>query len=331
MPLVVKNGNNVSNFTSIAVAPQGGTCSDPFGYTSNELNTANATGKLNVGSVSLTKTNLKVSAAGISLDTATDIGAASFVSYDASQLVASRGNGGTAVTVGSCTLFTVAGTSGTPTDPIQPRVLDAGNVINVTGPNGAKQLTKVQGGLYSATLAQTTGVGGLPGGLPGLPGGIPGLPGGGGSGSSYLTAGAYGTNNGAGGVDVGSFTSNLTIPGNFAWSNEASTTQVTRTSDLDITWTGAGANDYVFVTGTSFDQNARVGAAFYCLERGSASRLTVSSSILLGMPPSSVISGAQTGFLAVGVTGEPSRFTARGVDVGIFTYQSLTGKTLGYR
>ena len=40
VPLVVKNGNNVSNYTSIAVSQNGGACSDPFGYTSSELSTA---------------------------------------------------------------------------------------------------------------------------------------------------------------------------------------------------------------------------------------------------------------------------------------------------
>ena len=331
VPLVVKNGNSVSNYTSIAVAPTGGTCSDPFGYTSNELNTANATGKLNVGSVSLTRVNSKISALGVTLDQTSEIGSGSFVSYDGSQLVASRGNGGTAVTVGACTLFTINGTSGTPTDPIQPRVLDAGSVINVTGPNGAKQITKGQGGFYSATLGSSTGGGipGLPGGIPGLPGGIPGLPGGGSG--SYLTAGSYSTNNGTGGVDVGGFTSNLTIPGNFSWTNEAATTSVNRASDLTVTWTGAGANDYVFINGISFDQTARVGASFYCLERGSASRLVVPSAIMLGMPASSVVQGVPTGFLGVGVTGEPSRFTARGVNVGVFTYQSTTQKTVTFQ
>lgn len=330
VPLVVKNGNSVSNYTSIAVAPTGGTCSDPFGYTSSELNTANATGKLSVGTVSLSRVNAKISALGVTLDQTTEIGSGSFVSYDGSQLVASRGTNGTAVTVGACTLFTINGTSGGPVDPVQPRVLDAGNAINVTGPNGNKQITKGDGGLYSASLGSSTGIGGGLPGLPGgLPGGIPGLPGGGSG--SYLTAGSYSTNNGTGGVDVGGFTSNLTIPGNFSWTNEASTTSVNRASDLTVTWTGAGANDYVFINGISFDQTARVGAAFFCLERGSASRLVVPSAILLGMPASSVVQGTPTGFLGVGVTGEPSRFTARGLDVGVFTYQSTTQKSLSYQ
>ena len=81
VPLVVKNGNNVSNYTSIAVSQNGGACSDPFGYTSSELSTAANTGKLNVGSVSLSKVSIKITAAGFTLDNTTEVGSASFVSY----------------------------------------------------------------------------------------------------------------------------------------------------------------------------------------------------------------------------------------------------------
>lgn len=328
IPLVVKNGNNVSNFTSLAVAANGGACSDPFGYTSSELGTAANTGKLNVGNVALTRVALKISAAGLNLDTVSEIASGSFVSYGANELVSSRGSGGTAVTVGACTLFTFAGESSSPSDPVQPRALDAGASINISGPNGTKQMAKGVGGFYLGTLSTSTG---LPGGIPGLPGGIPGLPGGGGSSATFLTPGSYSTENGSGGVDVGGFRANLTIPGNFSWSNEASISQVNRGSDLTINWSGADPSGYVFVTGTAFDQTAKVGASFYCLERGNASRLTVPSSILLGMPASSVLSGTETGQLAVGITNEPSRFAARGLDVGIFTYSSLTAKTLSYR
>jgi uncharacterized protein (TIGR03437 family) len=327
VPVVVKNGNNVSNFTSLSVAANGGACSDPFGYTAEELNTANNTGKLNVGSVALVRATVKATAMGVSIDTTTETAVGSFVGYDASQLVASRGNNGTAVTIGACSLFTVAGESGSPTDPIRPRFLDAGPTINLTGPNGAKQLPKGNDGIYTAQLSTSTGVGGS---IPGLPGGIPGLPGGGAS-ASYLTPGSYSTNNGGGGVDVGSFTSNLTIPSNFTWTNENAITNVNRASDLSITWSGAQANGYVFVTGSSFNQSARVGAAFYCLERGSAGRLTVPSAILLGMPPSTVVQGIQTGALSVGITNEPSRFNARGLDVGVFTYSSSTSKLVGFQ
>jgi len=329
VPLAVKNGNNVSNYTSISIAPTGGPCSDPFGYTANELSTALTRGNLNVGSVNLSRISLKISAAGLTLDTVTETGSGSFYSYNGNQLIGSRGSGGTAVTVGACTVFSFSGDNLSPFDPTAPRVLDAGAAINLTGPNGPKQLTKNQGGTYAATLS-SQGIPGLPGGIPGLPGGIPGLPGGGGS-TSYLVAGPYSTNNGSGGVDVGGFTSNLTIPGNFTWSNEGSILDVTRANDLPITWTGADANGYVYVTGTSLDQNAKIGSSFYCLERGSVGRLTVPSAILLALPPSGLIQGAATGTLAVGITSEPSRFTARGIDVGIFSYTSMNAKSLAYR
>lgn len=327
VPLVVKNGNNVSNYTSIAISPNGGTCSDPFGYTSSELSTAANTGKLNVGSVSLSKVSIKITAAGFTLENTSEVGAASFVSYDGAQLVSSRGNGGTAVTVGTCTLFTFQGDSTSAADPIRPRNLDAGPVVNLSGPKGAKQLTKnATTGLYGATLATSTGTGGIPG----LPGGIP-LPGGGGASATYLDPGAYTSDNGGGGADVGGFRANLTIPGNFTWSNEAAITSVTRTNDLNITWSGADTNGYVFVSGTSTDTNQKVGASFFCLERGNVGRITVSSAILLGMPASSSIQGTPTGQLAVGITNEPSRFTARGIDVGVFSYTSMTAKNLSYQ
>lgn len=327
VPLVVKNGNSVSNYASIAISQNGGVCSDPFGYTASELNTANSTGKLNTGAVTLLKTTIKAAAAGQTIETTSEFASASFYSYDAAQLVSSRGPGGNAVTIGACTLLTFSGDSTSSTDPIRARVLDAGALINVSGPNGAKQIPKVQGGIYTATLSQSTG---LPGGIPGLPGGIPGLPGGGAS-ASYLTAGAYTTENGAGGVDIGAFRSNLTIPGNFTWTNESSISSVSRGADLGITWSGSDANSYVFVTGTSIDITTKAGGAFYCLERGSASRLTVPAAILLGLPASSVISGAQTGQLSVGITNEPTRFTARGLDSGSFSYLTMTAKLVGYQ
>ena len=320
VPLVVKNGNNISNYTSLSVAANGGACSDPFGYTADELNTANNTGKLNVGSVALVRATVKATAMGMSIDTTTETAVGSFVGYDASQLVASRGNNGTAVTIGACSLFTVAGESGAPTDPIRPRVLDAGTAINLSGPNGAKRVPRGADGIYTAQLSTSTGVGGS----------IPGLPGGGAS-ASFLTPGSYSTNNGVGGVDVGSFTSSLTIPSNFTWTNENAITNVNRASDLNITWSGIQANGYVFVTGNSFNQAARVGAAFYCLERGSAGRLIVPSAILLGMPPSAVVQGIQTGVLSVGITNEPLRFNARGIDVGVFTYSASTSKRVGFQ
>ena len=119
MPLVVKNGNRVSNYTSIAVAPNGGRCSDPFGFSDAELSAAEATGRLRFGSVNLSRIGTKVSAAGLSIDSTIDVGAASFIEYNLQQVVASRGPGGNSVSVGACTLFTYSGASTQSVDPIR--------------------------------------------------------------------------------------------------------------------------------------------------------------------------------------------------------------------
>jgi len=325
VPLVVKNGNRVSNTTSIAVAPNGGRCSDPFGFSAAELSALEAGGVLRFGSVNLTRVAAKVSAMGLTLDTTSDAGGAAFLEYNPQQALASRGPGGNAVTVGACTLFTYSGTDTQSVDPIRPRALDAGASIMVAGPKGSKPIAKGRDGFYSSVFANATSISG---GIPGLPGGIPGLPGS--SDPPYLDAGSY-TATGPGGADVGSFSSQINIPGNFRWTNEASITEINRNNDLPITWTGAGNNDYVIASGSSSDSASRSGASFVCLERGSAGQLTVPSAILLGLPASSSIQGTPTGLLSVGITTEPVRFNATGIDFGTFSYNSQQAKSLNVR
>ena len=104
-----------------------------------------------------------------------------------------------------------------------------------------------------------------------------------------------------------------------------------RNSDLPITWTGAGNNDYVTVSGLSFDTVSRTGASFLCLERGSAGQLTVPSAILLGLPASTSVEGVPTGTLSVGITAEPVRFTASGIDFGTVSHDAMASKSLNVR
>ncbi|HEU0123297.1 MAG TPA: hypothetical protein VFQ91_22400 [Bryobacteraceae bacterium] len=327
VPLIIKNGNRVSNTSSISIAQNGGTCSDPLGYSAADLNKAQTTGNFKVGSVSLTRVNIKLSVAGFDVENTTEVAAGAFYGFDQSQLVASNGASGSALTVGACTLYTYYGDQTAATDPVLPRALDAGAALTLNGPNGTKQLQKGIGGLYNVVLGTSTNIGG--GGIPGLPGGIPGLPGGGSS-TPYLTPGSYNIT-GPGGSEVGAFSSNLTIAGNFTWTNQAQVTQINRGSDQVITWSGAPADGYVLATGQSMDTNAKVGGSFMCVERGSAGRLTVPASILLALPQSSVVEGSPTGQLSVGLISEPVRFSASGLDVGAFSYSNLYGKNLNYQ
>jgi len=84
----------------------------------------------------------------------------------------------------------------------------------------------------------------------------------------------------------------------------------------------------VIASGSSSDSASRSGASFVCLERGSAGQLTVPSAILLGLPASSSIQGTPTGLLSVGITTEPVRFNATGIDFGTFSYNSQQAKSL---
>jgi len=87
----------------------------------------------------------------------------------------------------------------------------------------------------------------------------------------------------------------------------------------------------VIAAGSSFDTAARSGASFVCLERDSAGQLTVPAAILLGLPASTSIQGTPTGLLSVGITTEPVRFNATGIDFGTFSCNSAQGKSLNVR
>lgn len=321
LPVVVIIGQTVSNNTTLAVSPNGGACSDPFSVGGAALANAAANG-LRVGSVSLSRTDISISAMGQNITSTTEVGAAVFAAYTPVQITATSGVG-SPISLGSCNVYTYSGETAQFTDPIQPRFLDAGPNIAITGPNGAKTIAKIADGTYSSVLSTSTSIPGLPG----LPGGIPGLPGGG---AAYISPGAY-TSSGSGGTDVGAFRANLNVTGNFNWTNNAQIVTVPRGNDLTITWTGGGPTDYVMINGSSYDSGLRVGASFTCIERAPASRFTVPSFVMLSMPGSTVVQGIPTGNLSVGLLGEPVPFTAPGIDVGTFSYSSLTGKNVTFQ
>jgi hypothetical protein len=111
--------------------------------------------------------------------------------------------------------------------------LDAGPVLNVTGPNGTQQapavmsITPGQGSqIYSAALG-----GGIP--LPPTPFPIPGLSG---PKPLWLDPGTYTVDNGGGGADVGPFTATLTLPASFVWTNVESDLTINRSAGVDIQW-----------------------------------------------------------------------------------------------
>jgi len=206
VPIVVRAGGVLSNHGSISVSPSRG-CSDPHGFSAADLERIPPGGSFSTGAVLLSRTSIKFTVPqfvvedlprpgqlpppGSTVDLRTDSGSGVFSRYDFNSLIRSRGVSGFAP-LGQCS---VSGFRNDPTaiDPIRATNLDAGPVLNLNGPKGAKQFTKTAG-IYTARLGG--------GGFPGLPGGQP----------EYLDPGAYTLDNGSGGTDVGAFRATLNVP-----------------------------------------------------------------------------------------------------------------------
>lgn len=317
VPVSLQTDNVVSNFTSLSVAPNGGACSDPGGFTPAELEAGRLSGTMRIGSVSLAKSNIKQTIPGLgNVEIKSDSGAGAFFTYNFDALLAQSSSASTA-TPGACSVSTYRISSGgAPPPPVQLVGLNAGAAINVSGPTGAKQMmpTPNFAGFYSGTFSQTIPFG-------------PSEP-------DYLVPGAYSINNGSGGSganSVGPFTVNYTVPAGTVWSNEAAVSTVNRAQGQVITWTGGDPSGFTYIAGSSINTANTAGATFICIERTSAGTFTVPASILLALPPSGSTAGVSFGFWIVGAISNPTRFTAAGLDYGAVIYLATSSKSVTFQ
>jgi uncharacterized protein (TIGR03437 family) len=331
VPVAVQTGNMVSNFSTIAVS-NGGPCTDPNGFNAGSLQTLTSGDK--VGGITLSRTAAKISAGGMTITSNTDSGGASFYQYDLTQLLASPSAFANIAAVGSCYVITTHLTPGqTPTFP-NPTGLDAGAVLNVKGPNGAKQMMpSPSGGVgsYSGTFGTSSVLPPIPGLPPGTP--LPGLPG---QTPPYLEAGTYTVDNGSGGADVGPFTATLILKTPLTWTNMDAITQVTRSQGVQVTWSGGDPAGTVKITGgvTNMVGSDIYLGAFTCIAPVSAGQFMVPSIVTLSMPASTSSSGGPagavpTGSLAVGTT-VSAPFTATGINSGTISSSVVSFKGLAY-
>jgi hypothetical protein len=320
----------VSNWvtTSIAAAGAGRICSDATGPSSGDLLTfLTKGGKFGfVGLDRYTSTSPALPppfGTGSPTTTTTDSGSASFVKYTPEQFTIAE-NIFQTYTIGACFVFVFNGQSAIFTDPTTPVGLDAGKLINVNGPNGAKQLMPDSSlkGTYSATLGGGAGPGAL---------------------LLFLSQGSYAIDNGSGGADVKSFKFNIPVPPTLNWTNMNSVGPIIRANGQLVTWTGGDPNGVVTITGDSIvlstDSNGNstaVGAFFSCHAPDSAGQFTIPAPVLLSLPPSSVISpvagvSIDAGSLSLGTSSLPVTFTAEGLDYGFAGSSVTTAKTLAYQ
>jgi hypothetical protein len=209
-----------------------------------------AAANVRTGLVSLVQTNNPGSSGAVVLSNSAN---AAFGRYAG---LAEAATGGIA-SPGGCVVFPVF-VGG----PVTFTGLDAG-VITLSGPSGLEVTLRSQLGIrgaYNGLLAA---------------GAIP-------------QSGGTFTFRGAGGVDVGSFTSTVELSNPLmTWTNQSAVATIDKSQGLTVTWTGGNPGTYISISGNAVTANtggAGPAAGFTCLAPVGNGQFTVPSYILLGLP-----------------------------------------------
>jgi uncharacterized protein (TIGR03437 family) len=317
VPLTLRAGGVVSNFTTISIAARGRVCSDPNSYSAADMEAARTSGWLRLNHITLSKLNQLNVFPGV-LDQA---GSRSRRWPHAALLTTNR-IWQYAVPYGTCT---VVSSGVVADDPFNIKEnpgsggaisIDNGTLLNLNGPRGPKQW-------------QNDGGADLGGGTPPLSGSY---------GPEYLVPGVYTVDNGNGSPNIGPYRATLTLPAPPAWTNHSSITAVNRSQDLTVTWSGGDtAKESVMIVGLSANTDLGVGSMFACVERSSAGRFTIPALVLSALPVSGTTSlegqSLSTGILqvtSVSIT-ELDRFQAQGLDAASFGYTMSNRKFVDYQ
>ena len=271
------------------------------------------TGITKTGAVTLIRAEGKVSAgpAG-TIETTTDTFIAGFVSTDYTQYTPPPAPQITQI--GPCVVVTITPPSSPSTPTIKVTPLDAGPVLNLNGPNGAKQFPVMKSS-YGGMLG-----GGIALNIPGLPPPPP----------LYLDPGTYTVDNGAGGADVGPFTTTLNVPTALVWTNADADTMIDRSAGVDISWTGGDPGSKVTISGSStlFDPTSfqvTGGAGFVCSVDNTGD-FFVTSDVLSLLPATVAVANVPGSTLTVS-TSVQTNFDASGLDTGASLFLYTSGNT----
>jgi uncharacterized protein (TIGR03437 family) len=301
--VIVRSGNMVSNQANIPVAASGRTCSEPtLGFTASDFQGLATTSSFTYASINIDKTILTVPAnnGASTTSTITDSANAEFDSLPTGQFnAAALGT----PSLGSCAVYSFSGDTQQVDNNLPGFLrLNAGAGINVAGPNGQAVLKQGGGGKYRGVIGGTNGQGAT------QPIFIP------------PAGGTFSFDNGAGGPDIGAFSTRITSGANgiLTWTNEASLNTVDRNAGLTVTWSGAGSDSFVQVVGLVLtDATPFVGAEFICSVPASAGSYTVPPSVLLAMPAGGTAAQAAGTGLAVMQVFPGKVFTAPKLTAGV--------------
>jgi uncharacterized protein (TIGR03437 family) len=287
VPLVVQINNQVSNFTTMAIAPSGRTCTPAVSTLPPDVLAA-LQGKVgvSVGELELSRTIGASLRNGEPFSMRRDRGGAVFIKYP-DTLGALLVPGYVKVQPDNTCRLAPDPTGG-PALP-RPVPLDAGAELTVRGPSGMRSIMRRGAGALldyrTETFGDTTA-------------------------GNYFDPGRY-TVSGPGGRDIGVFTATGDFPSPpFVWTNALTPGPLDRSKDLTLTWTGGTPGTLVTITGTSLG-NGILGT-FQCTATVDSGQFTIPSYVFLSLPPTGVALAAG----GMGVSNNvPTAFTAPGIDV----------------
>ena len=294
----VRVAGQLSNLTTIAIAPnaQADACVDPQ-YNKTVLTKLDGGGTLTAGYFNLTSFNTNLSYQGQSIAARVEGASGAFTQYTA-DTITQIPSLSTAAS-GACQVFQATTSSAGGSGGTGAKTLDAGTVT-LNGPNVANKAFTKTSNVYSLNLGTSISAPGLPS-LPGF------------NSSPLIAAGTY-TLSGAGGADVGVFTSSITIDQPLTVTGGLPST-VIRSQGLPLAWTGGGT-DLVLISGTSAVLVSGTPAngtfnttTFYCTTTADKGSFTVPSSILLQLPATPAnagTSGSAFSSLSIFTNGVPA-------------------------
>jgi uncharacterized protein (TIGR03437 family) len=307
------SGVTVSNTATMAISPDGARCSDSI----NALS-APFLGGQKTGLIALLRT-----------DVIEDVGTqlpnqpAPNVTTDSAIMTFQQENA-TPFTFnpvfslpppGSCTAYTASGDlfDGDPLPGAltSGKFLNAGAQLTLTNATGTRTVKRPTSNTRNAQPLGYTYTGSL----------VPS--------SLFLTPGAF-TMSGPGGVDVGSFQAQVTLPSPLAWSNRAQTITIARSQGFTVNWNGAPDGQSVIIFGGVVDLPTNSSAIFACVASPGASSFAVPAAILGNVPVTRVNLLQSKGVIYVGSlpVQTPATFNASGIDFGAIVAGAFFGKTV---
>ena len=316
VPIAVQSGGFVSNFITISVATNGGTCPQAMQF--NGGNPVFVSGPIKVGLVNMTRvvTNLNVGAAAVNniSDSATAIFTAADVGPN--QVPLPSYTNALKSEVGTCTVFassfdrSVVLPTPPPSGQTPPPPLDAGPLLTITNAKFTQGMPN-KNGVYSATTV-TSSIQIAP--TPPIVSGGP----------DFIVPGPYGLSNGGGGADIGPFKATLSNPAAVKWESTAQNATIDRSQGMTVKWSGGDPGGVLAITGfsTSTQGTVILVGSFYCYANISDGQFTVPSFITQPMPASGTGPGSGSMTLDAIVA---DLVTIPGVDVTYYFSQNSIG------